>query len=144
MSPRASNSFLDSEHEMTIIESCLTFLATLMTVRTNIGKYIYFLFQNEVTYCELHILLCINVFLLSDYTFQGLSESELAQLEMVTLLCMGDKTHSQLMEYMPEKCGSAAQSRDFETVLSRVRTLSLWFSSFSEEGEVRISVLLIC
>ncbi|ROT84089.1 putative E3 ubiquitin-protein ligase UBR3 isoform X1 [Penaeus vannamei] len=86
MSPRASNSFLDSEHEMTIIESCLTFLATLMTVRTNIG----------------------------------LTESELAQLEMVTLLCMGDKTHSQLMEYMPEKCGSAAQSRDFETVLSRV------------------------
>lgn len=81
---------------------------------------------------------------MSDFTFQGLSESELAQLEMVTLLCMGDKTHSQLMEYMPEKCGSAAQSRDFETVLSRVRTLSLWFSSFSEEGEVRISVLLIC
>lgn len=43
MSPRASNSFLDSEHEMTIIESCLTFLATLMTVRTNIGKYNYYL-----------------------------------------------------------------------------------------------------
>ncbi|XP_071532346.1 E3 ubiquitin-protein ligase Ubr3 isoform X3 [Panulirus ornatus] len=86
VSPRASNSFLDSEHEMTILESCLTFLATLMTVRTNIG----------------------------------LSESELAQLEMVTLLCMGDKTHSQLMEFMPEKCGSAAQSRDFETVLSKV------------------------
>ncbi|XP_064095704.1 E3 ubiquitin-protein ligase ubr3-like isoform X3 [Macrobrachium nipponense] len=86
LSPRASNSFLDSEHEVGILESCLTFLATLMTVRTNIG----------------------------------LSESELAQLEMVTLLCMGDKTHSQLMEYMPEKCGSAAQSRDFEAVLSRV------------------------
>lgn len=51
----------------------------------------------------------------------GLNESELAQLEMVTLLCMGDKTHSQLMEFMPEKCGSAAQSRDFEAVLSRVR-----------------------
>ncbi|XP_042224390.1 E3 ubiquitin-protein ligase ubr3-like [Homarus americanus] len=86
VAPRPSNSFLDSEHEMTIMESCLTFLATLMTVRTNIG----------------------------------LSESELAQLEMVTLLCMGDKTHSQLMEYMPEKCGSAAQSRDFEVVLSKV------------------------
>ncbi|KAK4316848.1 hypothetical protein Pmani_012025 [Petrolisthes manimaculis] len=86
ISPRATNSFLDAEHEMTILESCLTFLATLMTVRTNIG----------------------------------LSESELAQLEMVTLLCMGDKTHSQLMEFMPEKCGSAAQSRDFEAVLSKV------------------------
>lgn len=86
VSPRASNSFLDYEHEMTILESCLTFLATLVTVRTNIG----------------------------------LSESELAKLEMVTLLCMGDKTHSQLMECMPEKCGSAAQSRDFEAVLSKV------------------------
>lgn len=44
---------------------------------------------------------------------------------MVTLLCMGDKTHSQLMECMPEKCGSAAQSRDFESVLSKV-----WKTSF--------------
>lgn len=57
-------------------------------------------------------------------TFSGLSESELAKLEMVTLLCMGDKTHSQLMECMPEKCGSAAQSRDFESVLSKVCEIS--------------------
>ncbi|XP_076043889.1 ubr3 ubiquitin ligase [Oratosquilla oratoria] len=86
LSCRGTNSFLDVEHEMTILESCLTFLATLMVVRTNIG----------------------------------LSESELAEVEMVTLLCMGDKTHSQLMECMPEKCGIASQSRDFESVLSKV------------------------
>lgn len=60
----------------------------------------------------------------------GLNESELAQLEMVTLLCMGDKTHSQLMEFMPEKCGSAAQSRDFEAVLSRVRYFEAAFPPY--------------
>ncbi|CAL4116468.1 unnamed protein product, partial [Meganyctiphanes norvegica] len=86
LSPCASNSFLENEHEITVMESCLTFLATLTTLRTNIG----------------------------------LSESGLAQLEMVTLLCMGDKTHSQLMEFMPEKCGTASQTRDFEAVLSKI------------------------
>lgn len=40
-------------------------------------------------------------------------------LEMVTLLCMGDKTHSQLMELMPERCGTT-QNRDFESVLAEV------------------------
>lgn len=49
----------------------------------------------------------------------GLSETELNRLEMVTLLCMGDKTHSQLMELMPEKCGTS-QSRDFESLLAEV------------------------
>lgn len=38
---------------------------------------------------------------------------------MVTLLCMGDKTHSQLMELMPERCGTT-QNRDFESVLADV------------------------
>ena len=36
----------------------------------------------------------------------GLSEVALAKLEMVSLLCMGDKTHSALFEHMPEKCGT--------------------------------------
>lgn len=30
-------------------------------------------------------------------------------MELVTLLCVSDKTHSQLMELMPERCGSGAQ-----------------------------------
>jgi E3 ubiquitin-protein ligase UBR3 len=47
------------------------------------------------------------------------NDASLSQLEMVTLLCMGDKTHSQLMELMPERCG-AGQSRDFEVVLTKV------------------------
>jgi len=43
----------------------------------------------------------------------------MSRLEMVTLLCMGDKTHSQLMELMPERCGTT-QNRDFESVLADV------------------------
>lgn len=49
----------------------------------------------------------------------GLSDPEMSRLEMVTLLSMGDKTHSQLMELMPERSGST-QNRDFESVLSDV------------------------
>ncbi|KAJ9584382.1 hypothetical protein L9F63_021276, partial [Diploptera punctata] len=79
------NSYLDGEHDTPMLESCLTFLATLMNIRTNLG----------------------------------VNDASLSQLEMVTLLCMGDKTHSQLMELMPERCG-AGQSRDFEVVLARV------------------------
>ncbi|XP_065349343.1 E3 ubiquitin-protein ligase Ubr3 [Cloeon dipterum] len=32
------------------------------------------------------------------------SDDESSQRELVTLLCMGDKTHSQLMDLMPERC----------------------------------------
>lgn len=77
--------FLDGEHDTPMLESCLTFLATLMNTRTNLG----------------------------------VNDASLSQLEIVTLLCMADRTHSQLMELMPERCG-AGQSRDFELVLSKV------------------------
>ncbi|GLV32959.1 Ubr3 ubiquitin ligase [Carabus blaptoides fortunei] len=79
------NTYLDGEHDTPMLESFLTFLATLISVRTNLG----------------------------------LSDTALNRLEMVTLLCMGDKTHSQLMELMPERCGTS-QNRDFETLLAEV------------------------
>ncbi|KAL6258401.1 hypothetical protein P5V15_010359 [Pogonomyrmex californicus] len=79
------NEYLEGEHDTPMLESCLTFLATLVNVRTNLG----------------------------------LSDSDMSRLEMVTLLCMGDKTHSQLMELMPERCGTT-QNRDFESVLADV------------------------
>jgi E3 ubiquitin-protein ligase UBR3 len=41
-------------------------------------------------------------------------------LEIVTLLCMGEKTHSQLVDLMPEKGGGACQNRDFEEMLEEV------------------------
>ncbi|XP_014216341.1 E3 ubiquitin-protein ligase Ubr3 [Copidosoma floridanum] len=79
------NEYLEGEHDLSMLESCLTFLATLVNVRTNLG----------------------------------LSDAEMSCLEMVTLLCMGDKTHSQLMELMPERCGTT-QNRDFDSVLKEV------------------------
>ncbi|XP_023317565.1 E3 ubiquitin-protein ligase Ubr3 isoform X3 [Trichogramma pretiosum] len=79
------NQYLEGNDDNVMLESCITFLATLVNVRTNLG----------------------------------LSDSEMSSLEMVTLLCIGDKTHSQLMELMPERCGST-QNRDFESVLAEV------------------------
>lgn len=79
------NSFMDGEHDTPMLESFLTFLTTLISIRTNLG----------------------------------LSETGLNRLEMITLLCMSDKTHSQLMEMMPERCGTS-QSRDFEQLLAEV------------------------
>nr|XP_033321626.1 E3 ubiquitin-protein ligase Ubr3 isoform X1 [Megalopta genalis] len=79
------NEYKEGEKDTPMLESCLTFLATLVNIRTNLG----------------------------------LPDTEMSGLEMVTLLCMGDKTHSQLMELMPERCGTT-QNRDFESVLADI------------------------
>ena len=50
----------------------------------------------------------------------GLSDEEITRQEMVTLLAMSDRTHSQLMELLPEKCGTTAHNKDFETILSQI------------------------
>lgn len=54
------------------------------------------------------------------FVVSGLSDLGLNRLEMITLLCMSDKTHSQLMEMLPERCGTTSQSRDFEALLAEV------------------------
>lgn len=86
ISSTVTNSYLEPDQEMLMMENCLIFLATLCSTRTALG----------------------------------MSDGDLVTLEMVTLLCMGDKTHSQLMELMPERCGNSSQSRDFEMVLAKV------------------------
>lgn len=58
--------------------------------------------------------------------FPGLKESDLDRLEMVSLLCMSDRTHSQLMELLPEKCGSP-QNKDFDAVLAQVHLFIVIF-----------------
>ncbi|CAG0912404.1 unnamed protein product [Notodromas monacha] len=83
---RKVDKYPDKDQQMGMVESCLIFLATLVTTRTNIG----------------------------------LSEKDLQRLEIVTLLCMGEKTHSQLVDLMPEKGGGACQNRDFEEILDEV------------------------
>jgi hypothetical protein len=89
------------------------------------------------TYCREHVKfnLCDSVF----WCCTGVNDASLSQLEIVTLLCMADRTHSQLMELMPERCG-AGQSRDFELVLSKVcisasRVLLYWNMSIRDGTE---------
>ena len=60
--------------------------------------------EQEVQMVEAFLVLLVSV--LSVRTNLGLDEESLASLEMVSLLCMGDKTHSTLHEHMPEKCGT--------------------------------------
>ena len=60
--------------------------------------------EQEVQMVEAFLVLLVSV--LSIRTNLGLDEESLARLEMVSLLCMGDKTHSTLHEHMPEKCGT--------------------------------------
>ncbi|KAK6617898.1 hypothetical protein RUM43_014127 [Polyplax serrata] len=80
-------SFVDYDYEFApaMLESCLTFLAILVHIRSNLG----------------------------------VSDTWVTKLEMVTLLCMGDKTHSQLIELMPERCGSG-QNSDFDDLLTEI------------------------
>ncbi len=51
--------------------------------------------------------------------FLGIEYSALTRLEMITLLCVGDLKHSELIEAMPERYGTG-QSRDFEAILGQV------------------------
>ncbi|XP_046637685.1 E3 ubiquitin-protein ligase UBR3-like [Daphnia pulicaria] len=85
MNPLLKSNFLEGEQESTMLESCLMFIASLMSIRTNIGA----------------------------------NESDLDRLEMVSLLCMSDRTHSQLMELLPKKCW-APQNKDFDAILAQV------------------------
>jgi hypothetical protein len=38
MNPLLKSNFLEGEQESTMLESCLTFIASLMSIRTNIGN----------------------------------------------------------------------------------------------------------
>ncbi|CAG4991843.1 unnamed protein product [Colias eurytheme] len=68
-----------------MVEGLLTFLAILVSSRTNLGN---------------------------DEVLQS-------RVEVATLLAAGDKTHSQLLELMPERSGNA-HTRNFEAVLSEL------------------------
>ena len=41
--------------------------------------------------------------LLTSQLLMGMSERELVKKEMVNLVCVSDRTHSQLLEYVPER-----------------------------------------
>lgn len=46
--------------------------------------------------------------LLSIRTYSGYTTDEILHREIVTLLCMSDRTYSQLSDSIPEKSGSAS------------------------------------
>ena len=82
--------YRDHEQELQMIEACLIFMVSILSLRTNLG----------------------------------LTDEILTRLEMVSLLCMGDKTHSALYEHMPEKCGTSVPLQLFDNVLSEVAQYS--------------------
>ena len=50
----------------------------------------------------------------------GLTDEQITRLEMVTLLCTNDRTHSQLVDSLPEKCGLSGQVKEFDSTLQSV------------------------
>ena len=49
-----------------------------------------------------------------------MTDGQVTRLEMVTLLCTNDRTHSQLMDSLPEKCGLSGQVKEFSETLEKV------------------------
>lgn len=84
MSTTTTSATQDAEQNA-MMEGLLTFLATLVTSRTNLGN-------TEPTQC---------------------------MIEIAALLATGDKTHSQLLELMPERSGNA-HTRNFEHFLKEL------------------------
>ena len=64
------------------------------------------------------------VSLLALRTNSGLDEEQLIRLEMVSLLCMGDRTHSNLHEFIPAKYGVSVSLELFDAVLFDVAQYS--------------------
>lgn len=62
-------------------------------------------------------------FLCTLFTVQtnlGLTEEEIIRKEMVTLLCMADRTYSQLHDLLPEKCGTSNNKKSFDKNLAEI------------------------
>ena len=64
------------------------------------------------------------VSLLALRTNLGLDEEQLIRLEMVSLLCMGDRTHSTLHEHIPAKYGVSVSLELLDSVLFDVAQYS--------------------
>lgn len=76
----------------------------------------------------------------------GNDELTQSRLEVATLLAAGDKTHSQLLELMPERSGNA-HTRNFETVLKEVKwlfsmTVYLYYTIYITD-KVRFNFIIV-
>jgi len=56
------------------------------------------------------------------WCYTGLSPATMTRLEMVSILCVMDRSHSQLIEAIPETCGVSHHDKDYESVIQQVGT----------------------
>lgn len=63
------------------------------------------------------------------FIYEGMTDSEVIRLEMLTLLCMADRTHSNLMDSVPDRCAPIGHSlsKDIEPTLKQVSLVMLYF-----------------
>ncbi|XP_070564707.1 E3 ubiquitin-protein ligase UBR3-like [Ptychodera flava] len=64
--------------------------------------------------------LTLFAMLLNNRQLLGISDKEVLQAEIVTQLCARDRTHSQLIDLVPDKTGLTGPEKDFETILKQV------------------------
>lgn len=60
-----------------------------------------------------------------------------SQLEMVSLLCISDKTHSHLMELMPERCGNGVNTSSASNSTSNINNAGNYSSQESTSSSLR-------
>jgi len=50
----------------------------------------------------------------------GLTSSAVTRVEVVSLLCVVDRTHSQLTDAIPETCGVSHHDKDYDSIIKQV------------------------
>ena len=83
--------------------------------------------------CVLYPAGCLTMLsmLLSIRTYSGQSADAILHSEIVTLLCMSDRTYSQLCEYTPEKSGTNNPPADLKQYLQKVCFLILLIIAYT-------------
>ncbi|XP_076360822.1 ubr3 ubiquitin ligase isoform X3 [Tachypleus tridentatus] len=124
------NSMVDAD--LFLLQVCATHLDPDWFLQTVLQRFHVFDWFSFHSFCKLTYLDADKVmpmlegalnFLATLMTFHaklGMNEEEVTRQEMISLLTMNDRTHSQLMDLLPEKCGTASQNKDFESILTKV------------------------
>jgi E3 ubiquitin-protein ligase UBR3 len=84
------------------------------------GPRVYRDQEQRIQMVESALFFLVSV--MSIRTNLGISEEDLVRLEIVSFLCMGDKTHSMLHKHMQEKCGTTVQVELFDRILRQTAT----------------------
>ncbi|XP_071802919.1 E3 ubiquitin-protein ligase ubr3-like isoform X2 [Asterias amurensis] len=108
--------YLDPDFLVTKVFSCFKVLETLTFNQSHFNSQLYP--GNEPAMLEGAFYLLAT--LLSTRTHMGASEEELLRQEMVALLCIQDRPHSQLADQIPEKTGLFNSNEHFESILAEV------------------------